>query len=292
MSVVLFQLLGRTALMWAAIGGHLEICRLLIDTGCQIDITNVEGWTALMSAARWGRLEICRLLIDRGCKIDITDGSGRTALMLAALYGHLEICKLLIDTGCKIHITNGSGYTALIIAAVNGHLEVCRHLIDRGCKIDITSRDGYTALHWAAREGYLQITRCLVEQGGASPLVTTREGITPYDVAAATRRRQYKEVMEYLQTVMSEKSSGVSAKLKIEDEMVPTEIKLMADKRSIDLYLKLLESGSEKKRDIRLVVVGKKGAGKTSLIRRLFGEDIKDVTSTNGIEIHKIKSNV
>ncbi|VDI67954.1 Hypothetical predicted protein [Mytilus galloprovincialis] len=71
--------------------------------------------------------------------------------------------------------------------------------------------------------------------------------------------------------------------------MVPTEIKLMADKRSIDLYLKLLESGSEKKRDIRLVVVGKKGAGKTSLIRRLFGEDITDVTSTNGIEIHKIK---
>ncbi|XP_076108705.1 uncharacterized protein LOC143076733 [Mytilus galloprovincialis] len=71
--------------------------------------------------------------------------------------------------------------------------------------------------------------------------------------------------------------------------MVPTEIKLMADKRSVPLYLKLLESGSEKKRDIRLVIVGKKGAGKTSLIRRLFSEENTDVTSTNGIEIHKIK---
>ncbi|VDI29325.1 Hypothetical predicted protein [Mytilus galloprovincialis] len=89
---------------------------------------------------------------------------------------------------------------------------------------------------------------------------------------------------------MSDNSSGVTAGQGKEDEMVPTEIKLMADKRSIDLYLKLLESGSEKKRDIRLVVVGKQGAGKTSLIRRLFGEDdIKDVTSTNGIKIHKIK---
>ncbi|VDI20617.1 Hypothetical predicted protein [Mytilus galloprovincialis] len=87
---------------------------------------------------------------------------------------------------------------------------------------------------------------------------------------------------------MSEKSSGVTAGLGIEDE-VPTEIKLMTDKRSVELYLKLLESGSEKKRDIRLVVVGKKGAGKTSLIKRLFGEDNTDVTSTNGIEIHKIK---
>ncbi|XP_052075286.1 uncharacterized protein LOC127712721 isoform X3 [Mytilus californianus] len=73
------------------------------------------------------------------------------------------------------------------------------------------------------------------------------------------------------------------------DDMVPTEIKLMADKRSVPLYLKLLESGSEKKRDIRLVIVGKKGAGKTSLIKRLFSEENTDVTSTNGIEIHTIK---
>ncbi|XP_052096741.1 probable serine/threonine-protein kinase qkgA [Mytilus californianus] len=95
--------------------------------------------------------------------------------------------------------------------------------------------------------------------------------------------------MEYLQSAMSEESSGVTVGQGMEDDMVPTEIKSMADKRSIDLYLKLLESGYEKKRDIRLVVVGKKGAGKTSLIRRLFGEDITDVTSTNGIEIHKTK---
>ncbi|XP_076082647.1 uncharacterized protein LOC143053755 [Mytilus galloprovincialis] len=220
----------------------------------------------------------------------IQDVIGWTALMFAARRGHLEICKLLIDRGCKIDITCEGGVTALMSAANGGHLEICRLLIDTGCKIDITDpRYGETALHCAAREGYLLITRCLVEQGDASPLVTTHKGNTPYDVAAARRQRQYKEVMEYLQTVMSEKSSGVSAKLRIEDEMVPTEIKLMADNRSIDLYLKLLESGSEKKRDIRLVVVGKKSAGKTSLIRRLFGEDITDVTSTNGIEIHKIK---
>ncbi|XP_071144055.1 probable serine/threonine-protein kinase roco8 [Mytilus edulis] len=63
----------------------------------------------------------------------------------------------------------------------------------------------------------------------------------------------------------------------------------MAGKKSVPLYLKLLESGSEKKRDIRLVIVGKNGAGKTSLIKRLFSEENTDVTSTNGIEIHTIK---
>ncbi|CAG2237646.1 unnamed protein product [Mytilus edulis] len=77
------------------------------------------------------------------------------------------------------------------------------------------------------------------------------------------------------------------------DDKVPIEIKLMTDKKSVPLYLKLLESGSEKKRDIRLVIVGKKGAGKTSLLKRLFGEEIhnRELTSTNGIEIHRIRCN-
>lgn len=84
-------------------------------------------------------------------------------------------------------------------------------------------------------------------------------------------------------------------------EEIPIEIQLMADKRSVPLYLKLLESGYEEKRDIRLVIVGKKGAGKTSFVNRLFnegniaasmtslGDSKESITSTNGIEIHTIK---
>ncbi|XP_063399677.1 ankyrin repeat domain-containing protein 6-like [Mytilus trossulus] len=114
---------------------------------------------------------------------------GQTALMYAARYGHLEICRLLIDTGCKI-----VQFIRLVLMSVVGYVI-----------------DGYTALHYAAWNAYLLITRCLVEQG-ASPLVKSLEGQTPYDLAAKGMNGQYKEVMKYLQTVMSEKSSGVTAK--------------------------------------------------------------------------------
>ncbi|XP_052096751.1 uncharacterized protein LOC127731935 isoform X4 [Mytilus californianus] len=250
----------------------------------------MEDWNEkLLTAADTGDIEALKLSLQNDANIDFQGGIGRTALMFAARGGHLEICRLLIDTRCKIDTTDVGGWTALMMAASRGHLEICRLLIDTGCKIDTTDINGYTALHWGAQRGYLQTTRCLVEQGGASPLVTTRRGQTPYDLAAEWKRGQYKEVMEYLQTVMSEKSSGVTAGQGIKDDIVPTEIKLMADKRSVPLYLELLESGSEKKRDIRLVIVGKNGAGKTSLIKRLFSEENTDVTSTNGIEIHTIK---
>lgn len=42
MSVVLFQgKVGRTALMWSAWNGHLDVTRLLIDRGCDKEATTV-----------------------------------------------------------------------------------------------------------------------------------------------------------------------------------------------------------------------------------------------------------
>ncbi|VDI03474.1 Hypothetical predicted protein, partial [Mytilus galloprovincialis] len=91
------------------------------------------------------------------------------------------------------------------------------------------------------------------------------------------------------QEIREELLQQTAEDLQVEDDNVPTEIRLMSDKKSLPLYLKLLESGSEKKRDIRLVIVGEKGAGKPSFLKRLFEEEIGEVTSTNGIEIHRIK---
>jgi len=85
---------GSTALMWAAIGGHAEIVRVLIDKGVAIDIQDDGGWTTLMYAAWNGRTEIVRLLIDKGAAIDIQD-DGSTALMWARQKGHTEIVRLL-----------------------------------------------------------------------------------------------------------------------------------------------------------------------------------------------------
>ncbi|XP_052100749.1 uncharacterized protein LOC127734783 [Mytilus californianus] len=108
------------------------------------------------------------------------------------------------------------------------------------------------------------------------------------------RRRKNNWPVLFMEALKHSGEEAVKAKMDpaaTEEDIVPTEINYLADKNSVPLYLKLLESGSEKKRDIRLVTVGMKEAGKTSLLKRLFGEEIsmiREVASTNGIEIHKI----
>ncbi|XP_052080487.1 uncharacterized protein LOC127718484 [Mytilus californianus] len=216
--------------------------------------------------------------------------------MWASWYGHLEVIRHLLDHGSNIDTQNINGFSALLLAALSGHLEVVQLLIERKCNKEATNITGNSALHFSAWTGDLPMTKWLIEHEGMNPSIKTTRGETPYDLAG---NHGYREVMEYLQTVMPTLAEDINptpsrqlqSTPKVEDDKVPIEIKLMSDKKSVPLYLKLLEHGSERKRDIRLVIVGKKGAGKTSLLKRLFGEEIhnRELTSTNGIEIHRIR---
>ncbi|XP_071143283.1 uncharacterized protein [Mytilus edulis] len=269
----------------------------------------------LVIAARDGNVNYLMLCLENGADIEYK-WYGDTALMWAARKGHLKVTHVLLGSACDKEAIDAAGWTAFMLAAIEGHLKVTQLLLERGCNRMAAGNDGRTALHLAAQSGRLKITRYLVEQCGISPLVRTHQGKTPYDLAAAQVKElpKNKKVVEYLQNVMSkdaphinQKTSGEMQVASIdEDNIVPTEIKLMTDKRSVPVYLKLLESGFEKKRDVRLVIVGKKGAGKTSFIKRLFNDGKRDtgltsffkrklgghkvgVTSTNGIEIHAMK---
>ncbi|XP_076081103.1 uncharacterized protein LOC143052014 [Mytilus galloprovincialis] len=173
------------------------------------------------------------------------------------------------------------------------------YLVTHGSQLDATSKYGETALHHAAEFGHIDVTKCLIDQG-CSPWVISLEGRTPYDLVKIESyddeevKRKKEEVMDFLKTVMSKTSPEVTpdthlqepAAPVVEDSKIPEQIKKM-DHESIAIYLNALESGSERRRDINLIIVGKKSVGKTSLVRRLFGEELQSVKSTNGIEIHR-----
>lgn len=60
------------------------------------------------------------------------------------------------------------------------------------------------------------------------------------------------------------------------------------DRNSIELYKRALSEGKEAVHNIRVMIVGHYGVGKTTLRKRMFGEDV-DISkreSTDGIEVH------
>jgi ankyrin repeat protein len=59
-----------TALMFAAQNGHLEISKLLIDRGADVN-AKYDGWTALMFASKKGYREVVKTLLEKGADYKI-----------------------------------------------------------------------------------------------------------------------------------------------------------------------------------------------------------------------------
>lgn len=87
--------LGVTPLQSAVAGGHLEITRLLLETGASPNVWERGGYTPLHVAAQNGDIEIVRSLLFGGADLEARSDNQETPLDLALKAGHKEVMELL-----------------------------------------------------------------------------------------------------------------------------------------------------------------------------------------------------
>jgi len=68
-------------------GMDLDLARLLIDHGADVNGQNEERWTALHLASHVGHVEIAKVLIDRGANVDSWNEKQKTRLASASFFG-------------------------------------------------------------------------------------------------------------------------------------------------------------------------------------------------------------
>jgi ankyrin repeat protein len=100
-------------LMHAALKGEIELCKLLIKRGADV---NKPGWAPLHYAATKAHIDIMNLLLDEHAYIDAASPNGTTPLMMAAQYGDENAVKLLLEAGADPLLRNVLGMTALDFA--------------------------------------------------------------------------------------------------------------------------------------------------------------------------------
>jgi ankyrin repeat protein len=110
--------LGETPLMLAAINNQLELAKVLIARGADV---NREGWTPLHYAATKGHREMMRLLLENDAYIDSESANGTTPLMMAAFSTSPLAVKLLLEEGADPTLVNHGNASALDIAVNKDH---------------------------------------------------------------------------------------------------------------------------------------------------------------------------
>jgi hypothetical protein len=100
---------GETALMMAALKGHLAWVQRLVARGAALQR---EGWTPLHYAASGGGFDVVRWLLEQGAAIDAPAPNRSTPLMMAARYGASESVELLLARGADPRPRNDRGLDA------------------------------------------------------------------------------------------------------------------------------------------------------------------------------------
>lgn len=161
------QPLITNALITAASCGGLEICRLLLCQGADVNVIiptdnsallRSQG-SALIAAASYGHKDVGQLLLDRGAKVDeiALDAKYPTALIAAATKNRWKVCQLLLDCGADVNllIPNIPYCNALIAACRLRKLRSIEVLVARGAKLNIgPSTDVYGKQLLAACMGF------------------------------------------------------------------------------------------------------------------------------------------
>ncbi|BCS83283.1 repeat protein [Cotonvirus japonicus] len=157
---------GFTALHFAvmdiASNNQIEIIKLLINSGCNVDIQDSKGRTALIWTiiVRFNdRHDVVKLLINAGSNLNLGDYTGNTALMYACHehFANPKIVELLLNSWIDVNQRNNKGLTSLMLAVTcpetSVSIEIVNLLLEYFADTTITNSDGKTALEIANDHG-------------------------------------------------------------------------------------------------------------------------------------------
>lgn len=100
-----------------------------------------EGWTALHWAASTGRLDIVKILLTHGPNLERPDIIGNTPLLVAILSGHAEVAGALLEAGAKVDVRSKQNVTPVKAAAHIENLLTIEYLLARPATIEILKID-------------------------------------------------------------------------------------------------------------------------------------------------------
>lgn len=130
-------------------------------------------WTALHESVMADSLELVRLLVEAGADIDYCSLAHGTALALAAT-GSLPMVQYLVDQGADVNLFPINKYPVLTEPVDDGDVQIVDYLIEHGADVNLSNNRGETVLMYAAQALQLDMVKKLVEAGAKVSICDVR----------------------------------------------------------------------------------------------------------------------
>ena len=130
-------------------GKAREVGRLIREHGSNQVVNCVseeKQCTALHFSAEKGHVDVAKVLLRNGADVNAVQVVKRTALHLASENGHVDVAKLLIQNGADVNAVDDDEKTALHYVAENGRVDLVNVLIQNGADVNAVTKYKSTAL--------------------------------------------------------------------------------------------------------------------------------------------------
>lgn len=113
---------GYTPLHRAAYSNNVDIAKILIQYGANVNARTEFQWTPLHSAVKWSNTECAAFLLQHGADVNAISQGQQTALHIAATVSNCRetAMTLMLEPDCNIAALNNSEETAADIARRTG----------------------------------------------------------------------------------------------------------------------------------------------------------------------------
>jgi ankyrin repeat protein len=221
---------------------NIDILKLLVEKGANVNAKDKKGGTPLHDAARFNTLEVVKFLVEKGAVVNAETAHKYTPLYMSVMNTYDDsIAPYLIEKGADVNIQNADGFTPLI-QAISFNPEIVKLLIEKGADVNVTDRHKNSPIHHALNAAItsgqytrmFEILKILVEKGGD---INAKDnvGFTPLMIAA---KMVYGAIAVYL----IEKGANVN------DATITgqTPLMLAVEHNRIENVKTLLEKGADK----------------------------------------------
>ena len=280
---------GNTPLHIACLNCVTDSIKYLAGKKCSSDVINNKGELPLHLACSYCFSVEAIELVSIGCDVNRQDNVGNTPLHLACRSNSADVVKLLIkDRNCTVNdVVNNKGELPLHLAC-NSDFSIDEiKLVSLDCDVKRQDNAGNTPLHLAcSSRKSIEIIRFLCEDLNCNPNLPNLKGERPLHLLC---RRGSGRIVEYflstLKVDVDVRDNANCTPLMCTPLDNPKIVKLLvkygADPQHLyDTYKEFFKTYSSEKpppTPLSIVVIGKHGTGKSTLIKALESEDCQDM---------------
>lgn len=182
---------GWRPLLVALDDNYLDCARSLLNAGADPNAIGFSG-TAITYAVSLGSLDMCKLLIEKGADLNHPGNAYRSPLGSALLDDlpidrRFEIVKLLVEKGANIHRKEFDGWSSLSLACClndSNNVAIVDLLLVHGADVNYTDETGYRPLHRAVLESAPAVLRRLLKESNIEVDYFDQDGSTPLMLAS------------------------------------------------------------------------------------------------------------